>query len=128
MAYTFARVSAVLKLKRGDYSLQGKRARLRLLEKGNKEKLVWLHHEAEQYLDAYLEAASIDEAGAALFQTLDKNHRLTGLPHLSSRYAPYRQGTLRQSRTPGEHLQSHLPGHRHHRVPAERRRARSRLV
>jgi len=35
----------VLKLKRGDYGLQGKRARLRLLEKGNKEKLVWLHHE-----------------------------------------------------------------------------------
>jgi hypothetical protein len=27
MDYTFVRVSAVLKLKRGDYSLQGKRAR-----------------------------------------------------------------------------------------------------
>ncbi len=40
MAYTFARVSAVLKLKRGDYALHDKRARLRLLEKGNKEKLV----------------------------------------------------------------------------------------
>ena len=38
MAYTFARVSAVLKFKRGDYTLQGKRARLRLLEKGNKGK------------------------------------------------------------------------------------------
>ena len=80
MAYTFARVSAVLKLRRSDYALQGKRTRLRLLEKGNKEKLVWLHHEAEQYLDAYLEAANISEAGVALFQTLDKNHRLTGLP------------------------------------------------
>src|SRR5271170_2061008 len=59
MGYTFARVSAVLKLKRGDYSLQGKRARLRLQEKGGKEKLVWLHHEAEHYLDAYLEVANI---------------------------------------------------------------------
>lgn len=78
MAYTFARVSAVLKLKRGDYSLQGKRARLRLLEKGGKEKLVWLHHEAEEYLDAYLEAAHISEAGAPVFQTITKNHRLTG--------------------------------------------------
>ena len=77
MAYTFARVSAVVKLKRGDYSLQGKRARLRLLEKGGKEKLVWLHHEAEQYLDAYLEAAHISDAGAPMFQTLNKNHRLT---------------------------------------------------
>ena len=80
MAYTFARVSAVLKLKRGDYTLQGKRARLRLLEKGNKEKLVWLHHEAEQYLDAYLEAADINETAAPVFQTLNKNHRLTGDP------------------------------------------------
>jgi site-specific recombinase XerD len=80
MGYTFARVSAVLKLKRSDYSLQGKRARLRLLEKGNKEKLVWLHHEAEEYLDAYLEMAQITEADAPLFQTLDKNHRLSGLP------------------------------------------------
>jgi integrase/recombinase XerD len=79
MAYTFARVSAVLKLKRSDYSLQGKRARLRLLEKGNKEKLVWLHHEAEQYLDAYLEAANVTEPAAPVFQALDKRHRLTGV-------------------------------------------------
>jgi len=78
MAYTFARVSAVLRLKRSDYSLQGKRARLRLLEKGNKEKLVWLHHEAEQFLDAYLEAANISENAAPVFQTLNKNHRLSG--------------------------------------------------
>ena len=77
MAYTFARVSAVVKLKRADYSLQGKRARLRLLEKGGKEKLVWLHHEAEQYLDAYLEGAHISDAGAPVFQTMNKNHRLT---------------------------------------------------
>jgi integrase/recombinase XerD len=78
MAYTFARVSAVLKLKRGDYTLQGKRGRLRLLEKGNKEKLVWLHHEAEEYLDSYLEISAIAEAQAPLFQTMDKSHRLTG--------------------------------------------------
>ena len=80
MAYSFARVSAVLRLKRGDYSLQGKRARLRLSEKGGKEKLVWLHHEAEEFLDGYLEAAGIKENAEWLFQTLDKNHRLTGLP------------------------------------------------
>jgi hypothetical protein len=51
-------------LKRGDYRLEGKRARLRLLEKGNKEKLVWLHREAEELLDAYLAAAGIDDAVA----------------------------------------------------------------
>jgi site-specific recombinase XerD len=80
MAYTFARVSAVAGLKRGDYRLEGKRARLRMLEKGGKEKLVWLHHEAEQYLDAYLAAVQIDEGLAALFPTLDKTHRMTGTP------------------------------------------------
>jgi integrase/recombinase XerD len=78
MAYTFARVSAVVGAKRGDYRLEGKRARLRLLEKGNKEKLVWLHREAEEFLYAYIAAACIDEAEAPLFQTLDKSHRLTG--------------------------------------------------
>ena len=40
MAYTFARVSAVVGLSLGDYRLEGKRARLRLMEKGNKEKVV----------------------------------------------------------------------------------------
>jgi site-specific recombinase XerD len=80
MAYTFARVSAVAGLKLGDYRLEGKRARLRMVEKGGKEKLVWLHHEAEQFLDAYLAAVALDGAGTALFQTLDKLHRMTGAP------------------------------------------------
>ncbi len=78
MAYTFARVSAVVGLGRNDYRLEGKRARLRLMEKGNKEKLVWLHREAEEYLDAYLAAAGIDDPKAPLFQSLDKAQRLTG--------------------------------------------------
>jgi integrase/recombinase XerD len=78
MAYSFARVSAVLKLNRADYTLQGKRARLRLQEKGGKDQLVWLHHEAEQYLDAYLQAAGIVDCEAALFQTLDRKRRLSG--------------------------------------------------
>jgi integrase/recombinase XerD len=80
MAYTFARVSAVARLKRSDYRLEGKRARLRLLEKGNKEKLVWLHHEAEEFLDAYLAVAGIEGADAALFPTLDKIHRMNRTP------------------------------------------------
>jgi len=80
MAYTFARVSAVAGLRRADYRLEGKRARLRMLEKGGKEKLVWLHHEAEQYLDAYLAEARIEGAEEALFPTLDKTHRMSGAP------------------------------------------------
>jgi integrase/recombinase XerD len=79
MAYTFARVSAVAGLKREDYRIEGKRAQLRLLEKGNKEKLVSLHHEAEQFLDAWLAGAHIKDGAQSSFQTLDKVHRLTGV-------------------------------------------------
>jgi site-specific recombinase XerD len=78
MSYTFARVSAVIGLERGDYRMEGKRARLRLLEKGSKEKLVWLHREATEFLDAYIAEAGVDNAEAPLFQSLDKAHRLTG--------------------------------------------------
>jgi site-specific recombinase XerD len=79
MAYTFARVSTVVGLGRNDYRMEGKRARLRLLEKGAKEKLVWLHREAEEYLDAHITAAGIDDPKAPLFQSLDKAQRLSGL-------------------------------------------------
>lgn len=44
----------------------------------DKEKIVWLHHQAEEYLDAYLEAAGPLDAKAPLFQSVRKNHRLTG--------------------------------------------------
>jgi site-specific recombinase XerD len=78
MGYTFARVSAVAGLRREDYSLAGKRPRLRLHEKGGKEKIVWPHHQAEEYLDAYLEATGPLEAKAPLFPSVSKNHHLTG--------------------------------------------------
>jgi site-specific recombinase XerD len=46
MGCTLARVGAVVRLALGDYRLEGKCGRLRLMEKGNKEKLVWLSGEA----------------------------------------------------------------------------------
>lgn len=61
-------MSAVVLLVREDYRLQGKRPQLRLQEKGGKEKLVWLHYAAEEFLDRYLEAAQIKDAKAPLFQ------------------------------------------------------------
>lgn len=78
MAYTFARVSAVVQLRREDYRLVAKRPQLRLQEKGGKEKLAWLHHEAEEFLDAYLEASGICDPKAPLFQSLDAQHRFSG--------------------------------------------------
>ena len=56
MVYSFARVSAVVAMDAGDYYQQGKRWWLRLHEKGGKEHAVPVHHKAEEYLDAYLDA------------------------------------------------------------------------
>ena len=78
MSYTFGRVSAVVGVTRDDYRMEGKRARLRLLEKGNKEQLVWLHREAAEFLDAYIEKAGVEHQDSPLFQSLDKAQRLTG--------------------------------------------------
>ena len=59
MVYSFARVSAVIGMNVEDYYQQGKRWWLRLHEKGGKHHEVPAHHNAEEYLDAYIEAASL---------------------------------------------------------------------
>ena len=70
MVYTFARVSAVLRLRVRDYFLQGRRGWLRLHEKGGKEHAVPCHHNLELYLDSYLAAAGIaEDLDGPLFRT-----------------------------------------------------------
>ena len=59
MLYSFARVSAVVGMLVQDYYPQGKRSWIRLHEKGGKFHEVPCHHKAEEYLDAYLEAAEL---------------------------------------------------------------------
>ncbi len=79
MIYSFARVSALVNMDVEDYWQNGKRWWLRLHEKGGKHHEVPAHHKAEEYLDAYIQAAGI--AGAAktpLFRSADrKTGRLT---------------------------------------------------
>ena len=79
MLYSFARVSAVLGMRRQDYFQQGSRGWLRLHEKGGKRQDVPAHHRAAEALDAYLEAAGLEDGRAALFQSVDRvGDRLTG--------------------------------------------------
>ncbi len=59
MVFSFARIGAVVGMKVEDYYKNGKRWWLRLHEKGGKFHEVPAHHSAEEYLDAYLEAAGI---------------------------------------------------------------------
>lgn len=70
MAYSFARVSAAVSLDVEDYYPQGRRSYLRLDEKGGKEREIPCHHQLEEYLDAYVEAAGIEkEKGTPLFRS-----------------------------------------------------------
>ena len=70
MVYTFARVSAVLRMRVRDYFVQGRRGWVRLHEKGGKEHAVPCHHNLELYLDSYLAAAGIaGDLDGTLFRT-----------------------------------------------------------
>ena len=80
MVYSFARVSAVVGMRRQDYFPQGPRGWLRLHEKGGRRHDVPAHHVAEAYLDAYLDAGAVDAPGAPLFQSVDRARSLTGRP------------------------------------------------
>jgi site-specific recombinase XerD len=78
LTYTFARVSAVVRMEIQDYYRAGNRWKVHLQEKGGKRRDVPLHHKAKDYLDAYLEVAGIEEEGAPLFQTIGRSKELTG--------------------------------------------------
>ncbi len=81
MVYTFGRVSAMVHMRVEDYYQNGKRWWIRLHEKGGKRHEVPAHHNAEAYLDAYLDAAGIwDEKRSPLFRSVDKRRQLTANP------------------------------------------------
>jgi len=72
MVYSFARVSAVVGMKVGDYYQLGRRFWLRLHEKGGKFHELPAHHNAEAYLDAYITAAgTADERHGPLFRAAE---------------------------------------------------------
>ena len=54
-------MSAAVSLRVADYYTQGPRSFFRLHEKGGRYNVVPAHHTAQEYVDAYLEAAWIGE-------------------------------------------------------------------
>jgi site-specific recombinase XerD len=58
--YSFARIEAALSMDVEDYYPQGKRWWFRLREKGGKHHEMPAHHKAEEYVDAYIEAAGLE--------------------------------------------------------------------
>ena len=72
LVYSFARVSAAVSLRVADYYTQGPRSFFRLHEKGGRYNVVPAHHVAQEYVDAYLEAARIGEdRRGALFRSCE---------------------------------------------------------
>ncbi len=90
MVYSFARVSAVVQMRVRDYYANGKRYWIRLHEKGGKFHEVPVHHSAEEYLDAYLNAAGIaSEKNSSLFRTAQGRTRQLTKKNMS-RFDAYR--------------------------------------
>jgi site-specific recombinase XerD len=79
LVYTFARVSAAVHMNGEDVYIQGRRLWVRLHEKGGKEHTLPCHHELEEYLQAYIDAAAMaDEKGTPLFRSaMRRTGRLT---------------------------------------------------
>jgi site-specific recombinase XerD len=61
LAYTFARIGAVMNLKVEDYYPSWKWFLLRFKEKGGKEKELLVHHKLEELLDQYLKASGLEK-------------------------------------------------------------------
>jgi integrase/recombinase XerD len=82
MAFSFARIGAVLGMRVEDYYANGKRWWIRLHEKGGKFHEVPAHHTLVDYLDAYVEAAGIGaDQKSPLFRSANRRTgQLTAKP------------------------------------------------
>ena len=124
LVYSFARVTAAVSMRVGDYYTQGPRSFFRLHEKGGRYNVVPAHHSAQGYVDAYLAVAGIGENHRGpLFRTCPPGaQRLAIAPADDPRDRTQDdQASGGPGRPPARNLRPQLPRHRHHRVPAKRR-------
>ena len=111
MLYSFARVSAVLGMRRQDYFGQDSRGWLRLYEKGGRRHDVPAHHRAAAALDAYVEAAGLEAAGEALFQSVDPTGGEADRSAVDAAAGPgHDQAARGGGGAPGLDVLPHIPG------------------
>ena len=70
MVFTFARVGAAVSMRVEDVYIQGRRSWVRLQEKGGKQHEMPCHHNLDEYLHRYIEAAGLVDGKAWLFQSM----------------------------------------------------------
>ena len=127
MLYSFARVSAVLGMRRQDYFQQGSGGWLRLHEKGGKRHDVPAHHRAAEALDAYLDAAGLEDGREALFQSVDRGGGEVDRPGSDQAGGPgQNQAAVGGGGPPALDLLPHVPGDGDHGVSLERGDPRAR--
>ncbi len=78
MVYAFARVGAVVALRRDDYFERDGRRWLRLRQLASRPHEVPVHRRAQGYVDAYLAAAGEAPGPAPLFCSMGRRRQLTG--------------------------------------------------
>src|SRR5258707_2000547 len=100
LAYTFARIGAVVNLKVEDYYPSGKRFLIRF-----KEKELPVHHKLEELLDEYLKATSLaSEPGSLLFPAaLGKSGKLSRRPLVRTDAADMLKRRLKQAGLPAHY-------------------------
>lgn len=78
MVYSFARIGATLGMSVEDVYQNNRRYWIRLHEKGGRYHEMPMHHKAEEYLLAYMDAANLHiQRSTPLFRTLDRHKNLT---------------------------------------------------
>ena len=117
MLYSFARVSAVIGMRRQDYFRQERQGWLRLHEKGGTRHDVPAHHRAAEALDDYLARAGLDEPTAA-----------DGPGALAASRPGDDQAAGGGGGSPALDLLPHVPGDRDHGVSVKRGDARARAT
>jgi site-specific recombinase XerD len=116
MVYSFARIGAVIRMKVGDYFVQGRRRWVRFHEKGGKEHDVPCHHRLDQYLHDYIEASGIgDDVDGYLFRTARrKTGQLTTKSPLPAGRSPHHPPAGESGRHRNADWQSYLPRDQYH--------------
>jgi site-specific recombinase XerD len=129
LTYSFARITAALKMKVEDLRPRGAGWTIRLHEKGGKQHSMPCHHALAEALHAYINAAGIDEDRKGfLFRTASGHNGNALSGQVMDQSAAWRMIRRRAAAAgdPRAHWQSHVSGDRDHRLSLKRRCARAR--